>query len=367
MQTSREVVDSLMRGRPAERVGLTDSPWGQTLKAWVEQGYPTNEEGNPVDPVTHFGFDMAGAGGWFAMHAKLDADEVIEETDQWKIVRNGSGAALKWWKETAGTPEHIDFLMNSREVWEKDYKPHVVGSARQRVTDEVIAGTKKALARQREVGRWSNFGHLFVWEGMRQSLGDICLYESLLADPDWIHDYCRAYTDLYLECYAILFEEAGKPDGVWMYEDMGYKDAIFCSPATFGELIFPYYREVCEFLHGHDLPVVLHTCGFTEPLLEMIVDVGFDALHPMEVKAGNDPLRIADKYGDRLALIGGLDARVLESGDRELIRTEVTKLVEGMKERGARYVFASDHSLSTSVGLADFEFGLEVYREHMMY
>ena len=38
MQTSRIVVDRLIRGKIAERVGLTESLWPETLVAWVEQG-----------------------------------------------------------------------------------------------------------------------------------------------------------------------------------------------------------------------------------------------------------------------------------------------------------------------------------------
>jgi uroporphyrinogen decarboxylase len=367
MQTSFEVIDNILRGKPVERVGFWDNPWPQTMTEWVAQGYPTNAEGHAEDPLYHFNFDMTGSGGWFSMNAKLDADEVIEETDEWRIVRNGSGASLKWWKEKPGTPEHIGFLMASREVWEKDYRPHVVGSARKRIPDDAIKSSRDKLEKDRKDKIWSHYGNLFIWEGMRQSLGDICLYESLLLDPDWIHDYCRVYTDLYKDCYKILIEEAGKPDGIWVYEDMGYKNSLFCSPDTYKELIFPYFREICEFFHGYDLPVVLHTCGLTEPIMDMIIDVGFDGLNPMEVKAGNDPLRIAENYGDRIALVGGLDARVLESGDRDLIRKEVTNLVKGMKERGARFVFASDHSLSTNVSLASFELAIEVYKEHMAY
>ncbi len=67
-----------------------------------------------------------------------------------------------------------------------------------------------------------------------------------------------------------------------------------------------------------------------------------------------------------MRLIGGLDARILESGDRALIRREVARLVEGMKTRGARYVFGCDHSLSTNVRYDDAS-ALDVYREHMNY
>ncbi|MBC7237709.1 MAG: hypothetical protein H5T69_17850, partial [Chloroflexi bacterium] len=41
MSIPRQIVDNLLRKKPAERVGLMDSPWGDTLVAWVQQGYPT--------------------------------------------------------------------------------------------------------------------------------------------------------------------------------------------------------------------------------------------------------------------------------------------------------------------------------------
>lgn len=362
---SRCVIDALLRNRPASRVGLFDSPWDDTLRKWVTQGYPAGPDGRPVDPVDHFGYDLAGVGGWFDTLPLRGYAQVEQETDEWKIVRNGAGAALKWWKNKSGTPEHIDFRMTSRQVWDRDYRPHLLQVDPSRLQN--IQAARDNLARRREQGLWTCYGNVFIWETMRQSMGDICLYESLLLDPEWILDYGRVYTDFFKAHYKLLIDQAGKPDGVWVYEDMGYKNATFASPKVFAELIFPYYRELVEFFHGYDLPVVLHSCGLTEPLLDLVVEAGFDALNPMEVKAGNDPLRIAARYKDRLAFIGGLDARVLESHDRSRIEREVARLVEGMKSLGARFVFASDHSLSTNVDYADYRYAVEVYRRHMMY
>ena len=364
MQNSREVIDSLLRKRPAERVGLHDSPWGDTLRKWTAEGYPRDAKGEPVNPVDHFGFDLAGGGGWFDILPLRGQSEIIEETAEWKVVRNGAGACLKWWKNKSGTPEHMAFHMTSREVWDKHYRPHLLEVDRQRLN---VEQTRQTLAQRRAQGKWTHYGHMFIWENMRQSMGDICLYESLLLDPDWIHDYGRVYTDFFKAHYRILFEEAGVPDGIWVYEDMGYKHKLFAAPEVFDRLIFPYFRELVAFFHGYGLPVVLHTCGYVEPLLDMIAEAGFDALNPMEVKAGNDPLAIGERYADKLALVGGLDERVLESGDRGLIRREVTRLIQGMKQRGVRFVYGSDHSISTNVAYADFAYALEVYREHMMY
>ena len=369
MQSSKsartcDVIDGLLRKRSAERVGLFDSPWADTLRKWAKQGYPTNEKGEPVNPADHFGYDLVSVGGWFDALPLRGVSEMVQETDEWKVVRNGAGAAFKWWKNKSGTPEHVDFRMTSRAVWERDYRPHLLALDPERLH---VADNRAALERRRAEGRWTYFGHLFIWENMRQSMGDMCLYESLLLDPDWIRDYARVYTDFFQAHYRTLFAEAGVPDGVWMYEDLGYKGRLFCSPDVLARLIFPYFREMVEFFHSYDLPVVLHTCGLVEPALDLIVEAGFDALNPMEVKAGNDPLRIARKYGDRLALIGGLDERVLETHDRGVIERAVTGLIEGMKSAGARYVFASDHSISTNVDYDDYRWALDVYRRHMAY
>ena len=46
---------------------------------------------------------------------------------------------------------------------------------------------------------------------------------------------------------------------------------------------------------------------------------------------------------------------------------EVADYIEGMKARGARLVFASDHSISTNTRYESYLYALQVYREHMLY
>ncbi len=390
MLTPREDTDRLLRGKKAERVALMDGPWADTIAAWVQQGYPTRtvhkevgeerwrrddgrmekvtvagEYEEPVPVWEHFGYDMVGVGGWFDIQPLRDYEELVAETDEWEIKRNGSGAALKYWKHKSGTPEHIDFRMVTREVWERDYRPYLLEWDPERVD---ISETRQNLQEAAAAQRWTHYGHMFIWELMRQSMGDVTLYESLLLDPAWIHDYNRVYTDFYKRYYAYIIEQAGRPDGMWMYEDLGYKNGLFAPPRVLAELIFPYYKEMVDFFHSYDLPVVLHTCGSTAQALPLIVEAGFDALNPMERKAkDNDPFVFAERYGDRLAFVGGLDARVFESNDREIIRREVSAYIEGMKERGARLIFASDHSISPNMRYESYLYALEVYREHMLY
>jgi uroporphyrinogen decarboxylase len=388
--SSHTVVDSLLRNRSVERVALHGSPWADTLAAWVRQGYPTRlvskqsgdrrwrasdgrweevgEPGayeEPVPPWEHFGYDMVGVGPWFDPLPILGYDELLEETDEWEIRRDGAGAALKYWKHKSGTPEHMDFRMATRQIWERDYRPHVVAWNPRRVDLLEMQRNRKSVDGHE---RWVHYGHLFIWELARKSMGDITLYESLLLDPDWLHDYNRVYTDLYKCAFALIFESVGLPDGIWLYEDMGYKNGLFASPKVLQALVFPYYAEMVDFFHSYDLPVVLHTCGSTVDALPLIVDAGFDALNPMERKArGNDPFAFAERYGDRLAFVGGLDARVLETNDRQIISREVATYIDGMKARGARLVFATDHSISPRTDYDSYQWALDVYRQHWAY
>ena len=390
MMSSQAVVDNLLRGKPADRVGLMDGPWADTIAAWVAQGYPTRaryrdvgderwrgEDGRwvdvevageyeePVPPWQHFGYDLAGVGPWFNVMPWRDYEELVEETDAWDVKRNGAGAALKYWKHKSGTPEHIDFRMVTRKIWERDYRPHLLELDPERVK---VDEARENLAEVTAAKVWSYYGNMFVWELMRQSMGDMTMYESLILDPAWIHDYNRVYTDFYKTHFAYMLEHVGVPDGVWLYEDLGYKTGLFASPKVLTEVIFPYYREMIDFFHSYDLPVVLHTCGSTVQALPLIVEAGFDALNPMERKAReNDPFAFAEEYEDQLAFVGGLDTRVFETNDKDIISREVTDYIEGMKARGARLVFASDHSISTNTRYESYCYALEVYREHMMY
>ena len=368
MQNSRDVIDNLLRHKPAERMGLWDTLWEDTARKFVTQGMPADENGEPVDVPTHFGWDVHRLENWakdfLDWKPVVGFEEIVEEAEEWKIVRDGCGALTKWWKHKSGTQEHIDYSMTSRKVWETQYRPHIVEFDPRRLHIEM---SRENLAKWRSQGFWTFHLHQFVWENLRQSLGDLTMLMALVQEPEWIHDFCRVYTDLYKKCFGILFRESGIPDGVWITDDLGYKGRLFCNPKLLEDLIFPYYAELVEFFGSYDVPVVFHSCGCQAEILDLVVQTGFAALNPMEVAAGNDVLKYARKYGDKLAFFGGMDKRIIESGDRQAIKKEVIRLTRGMKECGARFIFGSDHSLSTMVDYDDYRYTVDVYREQRMY
>ena len=359
---ARENLCNLFHKKPFERAGFHDHIWPDTLRRWMDEGYPSRE-GRAQDPGDRFGFDILMFGGIDPMPIR-GCDEVVEETDAWVVRRNGAGAVVRSWKHRSGAPEHISFDLTSRKVWDQVYRHHLVQVDRERIAFDSIIGTfEKAKAQD----LFLCCHNPFLWENMRNMLGDVCMLENMALDPAWIKDYNRTYTDFFKSHYRLMFDEIGLPDGMSLSEDLAYNKGLLCSPALLEELFLPYWRELIDFFHSYDLSVTIHSDGDITAALGIIVDAGFDAINPMEAKAGCDALTIAEKYHDRLSFKGGLDARVLESGDRHLIRREVTSLVDGMKRVGAGYIFGSDHSVPVSVAYRDYEYAVEVFREHMYH
>ena len=143
------------------------------------------------------------------------------------------------------------------------------------------------LSSTKQEGRYSCYGFCFIFEIMRASLGDVLMLESLLLEPEWVHDICRVYTDFYKQHFAHVIAEAGKPDGIFMYEDLGFTNGLFASPKTLRELILPYYKEIVGmFKHDYGLDVLVHSCGDIRQAVPLFIEAGIDCLQPMEAKAG---------------------------------------------------------------------------------
>ena len=127
---------------------------------------------------------------------------------------------------------------------------------------------------------------------------------------------------------------------------MGYQGTTFFSPELYRELLKPYHKRVIEWAHHRGLVTELHSCGFIQPLVPDLCEIGLEMLNPLEIKAGMDPFFLKNTYGDKLAFHGGINAQLWDRP--ELVLSEMERIIPVMKEGGG-YVFASDHSIPNSV------------------
>lgn len=334
--TGIERISNILQRKPVDRIGLFEHFWGDTQKCWQEQGHIKEEE----DLSTHFGFDISNC--WsFSMVADLEFEnEIIEENDETVLLKDGNGAFLRRHKLHNATPEHVDFTVQDREKWEELIKPKLTAS-RDRINFEGYRNAKKVAA---ENDRFFCWGGTNVFELMHPVCGHEYMLMGMAMDPDWIRDMVDTYSQLINDLMEILFAEEGQPDGVWFYEDMGFKGRPFMSPDMYKEIIQPGHKKSVGFCHAKDIPVIMHSCGFVEPLIPGIIEAGVDCLQVIEIKAGMDILKIHKDYGDRLSLCGGMDARNLVANDRDAIKKELYEKIPVVKD-GFGYILHSDHSI----------------------
>jgi hypothetical protein len=63
-------------------------------------------------------------------------NEIVEETDSTKLVRDGNGALLRWRKDQSGAAEYVDVLVKKQADWEKHIRPGLLdGSSYERRID----------------------------------------------------------------------------------------------------------------------------------------------------------------------------------------------------------------------------------------
>jgi len=269
--TSRERVARILRREPVDRIACLEGFWEDTRLKWVAEGHV--KENESLDD--HFGLDMRLSWGFNSV-ADLDCkEEVIEETGDSKLVRNGNGAVLRWWKNGSGTPEHVDFLVKDRRSWEEYARPRLVDPDvyRRRIHFEAYRRLREKCARENLFFCWSGVN---VFELMHPVCGHEHMLMGMALDPEWIQDMATVFSELVMNLMDILFAEEGPPDGVFYFEDMGFKERPFMSPAMYKDLIWPAHRRTFQHAHDRGLPVLVHSCGFVEPLLPGLVEAGMD-------------------------------------------------------------------------------------------
>jgi uroporphyrinogen decarboxylase len=170
------------------------------------------------------------------------------------------------------------------------------------------------------------------------------------------HKLFRSLMDAVLEVLLELnrraFQELGDLiDIVGFGDDVGLQDRGVCSPALYREVIKPYQKRIVDSIRSNTRAKILyHTCGSVYRYIDDFIEIGIDALNPVQVTAKNmEPERLKSEFGDRIAFWGGIDSQhILPHGSPEDVRDEVRRMFEIMGPGGG-YVLTSVHNIQPDV------------------
>ena len=351
--TTRERFERMFEHREADRVPILGSPWGSTLERWRREGMPED-----VAFAEYFDLDrVAGFGGNVSPRYE---ERVIEETDEYIIRFDSWGTTAKNWKHASSTPHWIGRTVVDRKSWE-DAKARMVMTPDRISWDHL----KNQYPVWRDSGWWIR-GNL--WFGFDVTHARVVGTEQLLIwmadDPELVSDIFNTELDCSLQLLDMIWDAGYTFDSIFWCDDMGYRNGTFFSVEMYRDLLKPVQKRAIEWAHAKGIVAHLHSCGNVNAFVPELLEIGLDALNPLEVKAGMDPVYLKSTYGDKLVLHGGLNAMLWDDIDQT--EAEIRRLLPILKQNGG-FIFQEDHSIPDSVSLEDFRRIVELAKQLATY
>jgi len=179
-------------------------------------------------------------------------------------------------------------------------------------------------------------------------------YMDLAANPTFAAALMERYLEIKLRIAELALEQVGENIDIVMVssDDLGMIDRTLVSPAMYRALIKPLQKKTFDFFRARTPAKRLYHCdGAVYPLIEDFIEIGVDALNPIQVSAVGmgDTRQMKAEFGDRLTFWGAIDTHhVLPHGSPEDVRKEVRKRIRDFGPGGG-YVVCSVHNIQPEV------------------
>jgi uroporphyrinogen decarboxylase len=339
----------MLAHKEADRVPILGAPWSTTLERWQREGMPQD-----TDFAEYFDLDrVVNVGGDVSPRYE---QKVIEETDDYIIRLDSWGTTAKNWKHTSSTPHWIARTVVDRKSWAAAKSRMIM--TRDRIDWNYLEGHYPAW---RKNDWWVQGG---LWFGFDVTHARVVGTEPFLIwmaeDPELVIDIFNTELNCSLQLLDMIWDQGYTFDSIFWPDDMGYRNGTFFSIDMYREMLKPVQKRAIEWAHAKGIVAHLHSCGNINAFVPELVDIGLDALNPLEVKAGMDPVHLKKTYGDRLVLHGGLNAMLWDDIDQT--KAEIRRLLPILKQNGG-YIFQEDHSIPDSVSLEDFRSIVKLAKE----
>jgi uroporphyrinogen decarboxylase len=178
------------------------------------------------------------------------------------------------------------------------------------------------------------------------------LLMDFLLNKDLAHALFTRVLEVRKQNAEIFLDEVGDYlDVIQVGDDLATQDRPATSPALYREMVKPYQAELFRFVKERTpARLYYHSCGAVAPLIDDLIEIGVDALNPVQVSAeGMDTAELKARFGDQIAFWGAIDTqRVLPFGTTEQVRDEVRGRIDDLAPGGG-YVLAGVHNLQPDI------------------
>jgi hypothetical protein len=171
------------------------------------------------------------------------------------------------------------------------------------------------------------FQNLMAFMGFEE--GMMAMYE----EPEEVMALFEYICDFYCTVIENMIDII-KPDVLTLIDDTAAWGNPFISSDMYREMVLPFHDRQAKFGRDRGLPMTMHNCGKCGDLVEDWLKIGVNGWDPAQTC--NDLAAIKEKYGNKMVLMGGWDARdhllspdVTEEEIRQSVRDSMDKYAPG--------------------------------------
>jgi hypothetical protein len=318
-------------------------------------------QGASEDEINMVGFDFDYVDRIRCCHvgpAGLPPKQLIEETDRFRIERDGLGRVMQLDKRTATIALPLDFPVKTMDDWLR-LKPHYQYRA-DRIDPDHIA----------ECHRWRENGAMVManipgaYDTLRNLMGEEMVAYACIDQPELVRDILDTLRETALQ----VLDEAARLvpiDQLSVHEDMAGKSGPMFGPAQMQEFVKPYFRPVWQMLSDRGTQIFdIDTDGNVNAIMDDLLDCGLNHMHPMEPAAGMDIVACRRRYGRAWTFNGGIDKVAIIKGP-EAIDAELDYKLDAKLIKEGGIAFGLDHRIPNGTPLEHYRYYVRSARERL--
>ena len=318
---------------------------------WRAQGASEDELN-----LSAFGWDsvlMCELGGTGAVSGITP--RTVEDTPKHVIQIDEYGRRTKLCKSSATIPLPLEYPVKTMDDWLKI--KHWYEFSEDRIDMEKLIAARA----MRERGHLIRVSIPGGFDEPRQLMGEEELCVVFYEQPELIEDMLSTMASTSLKVFERILDIV-QIDCMSVHEDMAGKSGPLAGPTQIREFIKPYYRTVWDALSsGGGKLFSQDSDGNMNPVIDSFLECGINISYPCEPAAGMDIVEIKKKYGNALAVKGGIDKHALSGSKNDILR-ELEYKMSGVT-RGGGTVFALDHRIPNGVSIENYRYYAEKGRE----
>lgn len=194
------------------------------------------------------------------------------------------------------------------------------------------------------------FAHFAEYLSWLMSYEHLCM--ALCEQRDLVAAIRDKLTELYVEFMDRLLQ-FDRVKVIWGSDDMGFRTGPLISPDDLREFVLPGHRVMAEMSHAAGRPYLLHCCGKIDSIMDdLLDDVRIDGKHSFE-----DTIEFVTEakhaYGDRIALLGGIDVDFLCRSSEADVRERVRETLDACMAGGG-YCLGTGNSVANYIPLDNY-------------